>query len=92
MGDPRLTETEVENQIKKIKSGKVPGLDLIKPELYKYLIDNDQILTELSLIFNNILNEGVIPVNLKNSKAILIKKKYKPKISNFRLIALTDIS
>ena len=40
-------ETEVENQIKKMKAVKTSGLDFIKPELYKYLIDNDQILTDI---------------------------------------------
>ena len=90
--DPCITETEVKSQIKKMKAGKAPGLDHIKTELYEYLIDNDQILTELTLIFNNILNEGVVPANWKNSKTILIKKKYKPKVSDFIPIALTDIS
>ena len=41
MGDPLITETEVKNQIRKMKPGKAPSLELIKPELYQYLIDNE---------------------------------------------------
>ena len=51
-----------------MKPGKAPSLELIKPEFYQYLIDDDQLLTEPTLIFNDILYDGVVPVNRKNSK------------------------
>ena len=92
MNDPLVTKIQVINQIKKLKEGKAPGPDSIKPELFKYLNMNDEIITKLTSIYNEIIQAGKVPDEWKQSRTILINKNSKPKANEFRPIALTNIS
>ena len=86
-----ISENEIKNQVTKMKNG-APGPDNIKPKIYKTLVENDNILTFLTKCFNKIMVENYIPKQWKEYKTILIPKKAKPKIQDFRPIALTNCS
>ena len=61
MRNPIVTKEEVIKQFKKLKTGKAPEPDDIKPELYLYLIENDLIIEKSTLIMNNIIDQGKVP-------------------------------
>ena len=90
MRNPIVTKEEVIKQFKKLKTGKAPEPDDIKPELYLYLIENDLIIEKSTLIMNNIIDQGKVPTEWKKSITILTPKNKKPKLNE--LIALTNIS
>ena len=92
MKKPIITLEDVENQIKKLRNGKASGPDQVKPELYKYLIENRQVMNHIMEILINIIDEEKIPKEWKESKTTLIQKKKKPKVNDLRPIALTNIS
>ena len=71
MNEPVISNEDIKTQIRKIKSGKAPGPDNIKPELYKYLIDNENIVQNMKNILNNIIETGDIPEDWKSSITIL---------------------
>ena len=92
MKEPKISCEDVENQIKKLKPGKAAGPDSLKPELYKYLVENPRVISTLAKIFNKILETGSIPDDWKTSKTILIEKEKKPMVEDLRPIALTNVS
>ena len=92
MKNPVITEKEVQNQIKKLKSGKSPGPDNVKPDLYKFLENYIPIITTITKLYNDILEQENFPDEWSLSKTILIKKIPKPTPIDLRPIALTDIS
>ena len=72
---PEILQSEVENAIKKLKSGKAPGIDEIRGEELKALDSTGiQIITELC---NEIYNNGYVPRDLRHSLYIKIPKKSK---------------
>ena len=87
-----FTQEDVKKQITRIKTGKQPGPDGLKPEIYKWLIGNEYCLSLLTECMNGILDRCDPPVNWKRSKTTLILKKNKPKSNELRPIALTDVS
>ena len=92
MTDPIIKNSEVKEQLKKIKNGKAPGPDSIKPELYKYILQNENLINLLTMLLNNILDTQMFPDQWKTSNTVLINKNPRPKIHEFRPIALTNIS
>ena len=87
-----ITIDEVKIQLKKLKNGKSPGPDTIRPEMYKYLLENKKVLETLTKTMNYITESGNIPLEWKTSTTKLIPKNEKPRVNVFRLIALTNIS
>ena len=87
-----ITTTDIKKQINKLRSGKAPGPDGLKPELYKYLQEDEQFLTIMKDIMNQIVSSGHIPSNWSLSNTKLIPKNKNPKAKEFRPIALTDIT
>ena len=92
MGEVEVTMEELINQMKALKTGKAPGPDGLKPSIYKALIKSDKFLKCLRNSLNEILNVGQVPDSWKLSNTILIPKVNRPKVGEFRPIALTDIS
>ena len=79
MKNPVISKEDINTQLMKIKAGKAPGPDTIRPELFKYLADEKYIINNLMIIYNNIIETGIIPENWKKSNTVLI-----PKIKNLK--------
>ena len=92
MAKIEFTKEHISTHIKKIKTGKQPGPDMLKPELYKWMNSNEQCLALLTGCMNQILDEGEPPEKWRKSKTTLIPKKSKPKKHELRPIALTNLS
>ena len=89
---PIISYKEVETQLKKVKCGKAPGPDSMKPELFKYLLNNENLIVKLTHILNVIIETQIFPGEWKTSNTILVPKKSRPKPNDLRPIALTNIS
>ena len=83
---------DVRKQIMKMKNGKAPGPDSIKPELYKYLLKSEKAVECLAKCLDEVVQSGKIPDKWKLSLTKLIPKTPKPMVDEFRPIALTNIS
>ena len=61
--DDAFQVRELRRAIKKLKNGKVPGVDLVTAELLAAAIDNDEdpIIAELTRIFNKVFEDGAVP-------------------------------
>ena len=57
--EDRITEKEVLDELKKMKNGKSPGLDSLSAELYKE--GGDELLREITLLFNQVYSSGAVP-------------------------------
>ena len=57
-GDHKIEEQEVRDTLKKVKGKKTPGLDGLKPELYRELGKSRECVRALTLGYNRILEEG----------------------------------
>ena len=91
MKKPIIYKTDVVKQIKLMKDGKSPGPDVIKVEVYKIILEDEDILNVITEAINKALETGNIPENWKFSNTILIQKKKKPTINDLRPIALTNV-
>ena len=91
MKKPIIYKTDVVKQIKLMKDGKSPGPDGIKVEVYKIILEDEDILNVITEAINKALETGNIPENWKFSNTILIQKKKKPTINDLRPIALTNV-
>ena len=80
------------NQLEKIKNGKAPGPDEIKPETYKHLLKKQHMINLLTKTINNILETNIVPNSWKTSNTKLIPKNKNPRVNELRPIALMDIS
>ena len=92
MEEPKITGEDVKRQTNKMKNKKSPGPNNLSAELYKSVIKSETSLEKITKSMNNTINKIEIPQNWYNSKTKLIPKTSKPKIKDFRPIALTDCS
>lgn len=92
MEDIEITDKEIREVLSKMKVGKAPGLDKVYTAWYKSLIKEDDCVDILKKCLQNIVTEGRIPKEWKVSRTKLIEKTRKPKVGDFRPIALTNIS
>ena len=86
-----ITEKEVEGKIKKIKKDKAAGSDNIKPEYIKVIGESKEGIEIITESFNKITYDKEVPEKWKESKTKLIPKNNKPKIKDFRPLAMTNI-
>ena len=86
-----VNEKEMKEELQKLKNNKQPGPDNIKNEMFRWLKDREVCTRALVIAMNNTINEKKIPESWKYSKTVLIPKKTKPKVSEFRPIALTNV-
>ena len=87
-----ITKDEVIKVLKGLRKGKAPGPDGLKAELYSAMLENETCIETLTECLESELQRGEKPEQWKLSKTILIKKKMKPTVKDFRPLALTDIS
>ena len=92
MNDDSITEQEVKRHLDKLKNKKAPGPDGLKSELYKIMADSNIFIKDLTVNRNKIIREADVPNDWKRSNTILIPKNSKPTATDFRPIALLNVS
>ena len=70
-----ISEEEVKKVLEKLKTGKSAGLDGLRAELYKELINDRRAIEKLTASYKKILQEKQEPTEWKKSKTIMIPKK-----------------
>ena len=75
MQNPKITEKELIQQVRKMKNKKTPGPDNIKVEIYKNLIENKNCCSKLLKSLNDTIQKNTIPNNWRYSTTKLIEKK-----------------
>lgn len=91
MSEVNFTSEDVMARLKKLKSGKQPGPNALKAELYKWLVSSEMCIDNLTQSLNNVHTVGP-PIQWKESKTVMVPKKTKPMCKDLRPIALTDTS
>ena len=87
----RITKEEVVFAIKKLKTRKAAGPDLLIGEMYKH--SNDQVINFFVKFFNALFDKGIFPQNWTESVILpLFKKGEVNDPNNYRGISLCDIS
>ena len=92
MNNIEFSQEEVKRHLSKLKDGKQPGIDGIKPEFFKWLSESRTSITSITSSFNKIVNDRSIPENWKKSKTVLVPKKARPTKSELRPICLNGVS
>ncbi len=72
-GNSKILKTEIEIAITQLKKNKTPGIDKIENETIKNF--KDTLIKPLTVIFNKILEEEIIPKQWNLVKIILLHKK-----------------
>lgn len=89
--DEIINIDRVRSYLKKMKGRRASGPDDIKPEFYKAFLESDTLMQLLVKLLKELITTGSIPEGWKESKTVLIPKTRKPKVHEFRPIALTNI-
>ena len=92
MKETIITKEDIKKQLKRLKEGKAPGPDGIKPEIYKALVDSDIGINALQQSYKKIIDNGEKSRKWNKSKTTLTPKIKKPTAKDLRPIALTNIS
>ena len=88
-----ITKEKVRETIKKMKNNKAAGPDGIKPEIFKEIGKSDICTETIAKCFNREIESKNKPSGWKESVTILIPKGVpKPKVKDYRPIALTNMS
>ena len=84
-----MTPEQVEAKLGKLRPGSAPGLDKIYPRVLHAM--KQELSTPLSIIFNKSLEEGVVPLEWKNTNVTpIFKKGSKTEPGNYRPVSLTS--
>ena len=70
-----VNEEEVKKVLEKLKTGKAAGLEGLKAELYKELINDRRAIEKLTASYKKVLEVKHEPTEWKKSKTIMIPKK-----------------
>ena len=90
LGQLVVTPEVVANKINNMKENKSPGVDGIAPKILKETVE--QMCTPLAHVFNMSLQEGIVPLELKEANIIpLFKKGSRNKSVNYRPVSLTSV-
>jgi len=73
--DP-ISQTEVQQAIDRMSSGKSPFQDGLSPELFK--AGGDQLTARLTSVFHNIWQQRAVPQDFKDALMVHIFKKGRP--------------
>jgi len=92
MNSDTIQPNDIVAQIRRMKTGKSPGPDGLKAEIYKELMLSPKYILTLTRAMNlQLLNNSRVPEKWKKSKTVMIKKKSKPTATDLRPIALTNL-
>ena len=75
LGQLIVTPEVVASKIKNMKKNKSPGVDGLSPKILKETVE--QISKPLAHVFNMSLQEGIVPLELKEANIIPLLKKVK---------------
>ena len=87
-----IVKETMRGKLENLKNKKAPGPNLLKPELYKELGNSEFCTKTMARVYENQMYSKNIPKSWKGTKTKVIKKTKKPKVKDFRPIALADIS
>ena len=87
-----INKEEVKKVLEKLKTGKAAGLDGLRPELYKELINDRRAIEKLTASYKKVLEEKHELTEWKKSKTIMIPKKNRPTETELRPIAMTNLT
>ena len=85
-----INEEEVKILLEKLKTGKSVGLDGLRAELYKELMNDKRAIEKLTASYKKVLEEKQEATEWKKSKTIMIPIKNRPTETELRPIAMTD--
>ena len=77
MNNPQITATDLEKQIKKMKSGKAAGPNGLKIEMFKEILNHQEIKYKLVNAYNEIIQNKRRPESWRISNTKLLPKKKK---------------
>ena len=86
-----MEQMEVEKKLLSVKSGKQPGTDKIRGEIYKRMESSEVCTEKIRMTMNKMMEDGIIPKGRKISKTVMIPKTKKPESKDHRPIALTNV-
>ena len=90
LGQLFVTPEMIAKKIKKMKDNKSPGVDGIPPKLLKEIVE--QISTPLAILFNLLLEKGIVLLEWKEGNIVLLfKKGSRNKPENYRPVSLTSV-
>ena len=90
LGQLTVTPKIVAMKIRDMKNNKSPGVDGIPPKLLLEIVE--QISIPLATVFNLSLDEGIVPLEWKDSNIIpLFKKGSRNNSENYRPVSLTSV-
>ena len=92
MESVELNKEKVKKELKSIKKGKAAGPDGLKGELYIPMAENEKCLTTITKCLKEELEKTRKPQSWKTSKTVLLEKKARPTVKDYRPVALTDIT
>ena len=87
-----INEEDVKKVLESLKTRKAAGLDGLRPELYKGLINDRRAIEKLTASYKKELEEKHEPTEWKKSKTIMIPKKNRQTETELSPIAMTDVS
>ena len=85
-----INKEEVKILLEKLKTGKSVGLDGLRAELYKELMNDKRTIEKLTASYKKVLEEKQEATERKKSKTIMIPIKNRPTETELRPIAITD--
>ena len=87
-----INKEEVKIVLEKLKTGKAAGLDGLRAELYKELINDRRAIEKLTASYKKVLDEKHVRTNrLEEIKNNHDTKKNRPTETELRPIAITDV-
>ena len=89
----KIKWSQMEEQKKplSVKSGKQPGTDKIRGEIYKWMASSEVCTEKIRLAMNNVMEEGIVPKWWKISKTVMVPKTKKPEPKDHRAITLNNV-
>ena len=87
----KWNQMEVQKKLLSVKSGKQPGIDKIRGEIYKWIVSSEMCTEKITMAMNKVMEVGIVPEGWEISKTVMISKTRKPKPKDHRPVALTNV-
>ena len=70
----KWSQIEVQKKLLSVKSGKQPGTDKIRGEIYKWMASSEVCTEKIRMAMNKVMEEGIVPKWWKISKTVMVPK------------------